>query len=71
MIENRLNHELARIYRFHRFSAESPVPYCALTHLVTSGLHGVGQFLTHIQARFTPLQDGFTAKLFKTRKCAG
>ena len=34
----------------------------------TSGLYGVGQFLTHTQARFTPLQDGFTAKLFKARQ---
>ena len=32
------------------------------------GLHGVGQFLTHIQARFTLLKDSFTAKLFTGRE---
>ena len=31
-------------------------------------LYNVGQFLTHTQTKFAPLQDGFTAKLFKIRK---
>ena len=30
-----------------------------------SGLHSVGQSLTHTQTKFVPLQGGFKAKLFK------
>ena len=33
---------------------------------LTSGLHGVGQFLIHTQAQSAPFQSGFKAKLFKT-----
>ena len=32
---------------------------------LTSGLHGVGQFLTHTQAKFAPFQSSFKATLFK------
>ena len=41
-------------------------PFARLRLQSTSGLHDVGQFLTHTQAKSVPFQSGFKAKLFKT-----